>query len=142
MQWDSTPNAGFTSEGVEPWLPVAEDYRTVNVAVQRDDPTSMLSFTRKLLALRREFAALCLGRYRSVDGTPPSVFAYERMHGDSHYLIAINFGDEESVVRLDGDGQGANGTVLLSTQMDREGSESLASFRLRGNEGCIITLGA
>ncbi len=47
MQWDATPNAGFTTGG--PWLPVAEDYATVNVATQRDDPRSMLS----LYAARR-----------------------------------------------------------------------------------------
>jgi alpha-glucosidase len=34
MQWDETPNAGFTNEDVQPWLPLADDYKAVNVAVQ------------------------------------------------------------------------------------------------------------
>ena len=28
MQWDASPNAGFTDPGVTPWLPLAADYRT------------------------------------------------------------------------------------------------------------------
>src|SRR5262249_30244917 len=32
MQWDGGPNAGFCPPGVEPWLPVAPDYRERNVA--------------------------------------------------------------------------------------------------------------
>ena len=44
MQWDASPNAGFTMPTVRPWLPLAADYATMNVAVQRDDLQSMLSW--------------------------------------------------------------------------------------------------
>ena len=37
----------------EPWLPFAPDHARVNVAAQRDDPGSLLSLYRRLLALRR-----------------------------------------------------------------------------------------
>src|SRR5947208_16689900 len=36
MQWNTSPNAGFCAPGVLPWLPVAEDYKTYNVAVERN----------------------------------------------------------------------------------------------------------
>ncbi len=62
MQWDSSPNAGFTAPDVTPWLPVAADYATRNVAVQSADPESMLSFYRALAALRRAEPALHGGR--------------------------------------------------------------------------------
>ena len=52
MQWDASPSAGFTAEGVTPWLPVG-DAAACNVAAQRDDPASVLWFCRSLLALRR-----------------------------------------------------------------------------------------
>jgi glycosidase len=51
MQWDGSPNGGFSTD--EPWLP-AVDPAQRNVADQRDDPESMLSLVRKLIALRRE----------------------------------------------------------------------------------------
>jgi len=52
MQWDASPSAGFTAEGVTPWLPVG-DAAAENVADQRDDPGSVLGLCRSLLALRR-----------------------------------------------------------------------------------------
>src|SRR5690606_18916794 len=47
MQWSPEPNAGFTTG--TPWLPIAEDYRSVNVEVQRSDPRSMLNLYRRLI---------------------------------------------------------------------------------------------
>ena len=35
MQWDSSPNAGFCSDEVKPWLPVAHDYQTFNVEAEQ-----------------------------------------------------------------------------------------------------------
>ena len=40
MQWNDGAFAGFS--GVEPWLPLAEDFATVNVARERADPASLL----------------------------------------------------------------------------------------------------
>ena len=50
MQWDAD---GSFTEAAEPWLPFAPDHERVNVAAQRDDPGSLLSLYRDLLALRR-----------------------------------------------------------------------------------------
>src|SRR5579862_8128241 len=41
MQWDDSPNAGFT-RGV-PWLPVPPSYKTVNVAAELKDSASILN---------------------------------------------------------------------------------------------------
>ena len=87
MQWDATAHAGFTSG--RPWLPVAPDAATVNVARQRDDPASMLALYRRLLALRRARPALSIGSYEPVDGTG-DVLAYARNAGDNQCLVALN----------------------------------------------------
>jgi alpha-glucosidase len=52
MRWDASPAGGFTAEGVRPWLPLS-DTGSRDVASQRDDPASVLSFCRAALALRR-----------------------------------------------------------------------------------------
>jgi glycosidase len=52
MQWDASPSAGFTAEGVTPWLPYG-DNAARNVAAQRGDPASVLQLCRDLIALRR-----------------------------------------------------------------------------------------
>ncbi len=93
MQWSADPGAGFTAEGVEPWLPLG-DHGAVNVERQRDDPSSPLTLTRRLLGLRRRSVDIRLGRYERVvlDG---SLWAWRRGAGT---LVALNLGDEE--VRL------------------------------------------
>ena len=52
MPWDGSPGGGFTGRGVTPWLPLG-DPPLGSVADQRDDPGSVLSLCRDLLALRR-----------------------------------------------------------------------------------------
>ncbi len=75
MAWDAGPFAGFST--VEPWLPLHDDWPTRNVAVEADDPGSMLSLYRHLLALRRATPALSLGIIVLRDA-PAGVLAYER----------------------------------------------------------------
>ena len=62
MQWDAGPNAGFTTG--TPWLPLADDWRTVNVAAERADPCSILTLYQRLIALRRAEPALSVGSWR------------------------------------------------------------------------------
>jgi alpha-glucosidase len=52
MPWDGSPGGGFTGAGVTPWLPLGAP-PLGSVADQRDDPGSVLSLCRDLLALRR-----------------------------------------------------------------------------------------
>src|SRR5207302_2991840 len=47
MQWDPSAFAGFST--ARPWLPLADDFATENVAVQQGDPRSMLSLYRRLI---------------------------------------------------------------------------------------------
>jgi alpha-glucosidase len=63
MQWDAE---GSFTRG-EPWLPFAADHERVNVAAQREDPDSLLSLYRALLALRRTEPDLVTGAYRTLE---------------------------------------------------------------------------
>jgi alpha-glucosidase len=137
MQWDSSPNAGFAEAGVKPWLPVASDYRQINVTAQLDDPRSMLSLTHRLIALRRATPALHAGSYQPVGNVPADCLVYLRQHGRQRRLVAINFSGQQQTLRLPDLGAGR---VILSTELDREESVPLSAFRLRGNEGCIVEL--
>jgi alpha-glucosidase len=138
MQWDATANAGFST--AEPWLPLAEDFRTNNVAAQRGDPKSMLGLYRRLIDLRRSEPALTVGAYAPVEVSEDSdVVAYLRREGTSRLLVALNLGarpqthwPRETV---------AGGTVVLSTHLDREG-ETIREVNLRPNEGLVIRLPA
>lgn len=138
MQWDASPNAGFCPPEVEPWLPVTADYKTRNVAVMSQDPTSILTLYHQLLALRQETPALFGGRYRPVDaGVPSDCYAYAREADGSRYLIALNFAAEPRTLAL---AEAEAGRILLSTHLDREEPVTLGALQLRAHEGVIIAL--
>lgn len=59
MPWDESPQGGFTAG--EPWLPLSPRNHARAVSVQQDDAASLLHFTRRLLALRKETPVLRLG---------------------------------------------------------------------------------
>lgn len=62
MQWDASPNGGFT--GGAPWIMVNPNVQEINVAAALRDPDSVLHYYRALLALRREQDVLRYGDFR------------------------------------------------------------------------------
>jgi alpha-glucosidase len=128
MQWSAAENAGFTTG--TPWLPLAPTWRTVNVEAQRDDPRSMLTLYRRLLALRRAEPALEVGRIELIEAGG-DVLAYVR--GDA-FLVALNLGANPHDLPC------AGGAILLSTHLDREGERPDGVLHLRPDEGVVVRL--
>ncbi len=91
MQWDASPNAGFTAG--EPWLRVNPNYRTINLAAQRDDPDSLYQFYRALIALRKDPAyrdTLVYGEFSPYLPERKNLMAYFRK-GERTLLVLGNF---------------------------------------------------
>jgi alpha-glucosidase len=130
MQWDDGPHAGFTTG--TPWLPLADDFRQVNVACERDDPASMLALCRRLIELRRTEPALTIGAWR-LGPTTDHVLSYWRTHQQRELAVALNLGSADEQITWAG-----RGRVLLSTQFDRPAEMIHDQFVLRPNEGLII----
>jgi alpha-glucosidase len=103
MQWDASPSAGFTAEGVTPWLPFGGNAAR-NVAGQRDDPGSTLRLARDLLALRRTAFAGQVAGYERLPA-PPGVWSYR----SGPLMVTANFTGRG--VRL----PGSTGEVLITT---------------------------
>jgi alpha-glucosidase len=136
MQWDASPNAGFSSG--EPWLPVADDHAEVNVAAQQKDPHSHLALFKRLTGLRRQTEALSTGSYRSLDAGDEAVFAYLRESGEERVLVALNFRPVPTEVNLSAAGNA--GDLLCSTLMDWEGQVDPTRLALRPDEGVVVRL--
>ena len=140
MQWDDTPNAGFTTAEARPWLPLAAGYATRNVAAQAGDPASMLSLFRALTALRRAEPALNRGGIELVDVGVEDVLAYRRTaEGSDSFVVILNFGGEVRTLDLTALGV-AGAQVVLSTDASRALVDVSAEFALAANEGVIIRL--
>src|SRR3569833_1339338 len=135
MQWDASPNAGFSS--VEPWLPVAGYFTEINVEAETKDPASILSLYRKLFRLRREHAALWGGTYQPV-ATTGDLLAYIRKQGEDRFMVALNLGPEPHSLSLAV--LGLAGRTVISTHLDRDEETVTSDFALRPHEGIIVRL--
>src|SRR5215475_9421928 len=95
FQWDATANAGFSR--ARPWLPVDPTYKTCNVQVLRQDPLSILNLYRRLLSVRREYAALNSGSFRLI-GVQGNALVYQRSAENERIIVCLNFGETEQPV--------------------------------------------
>lgn len=101
MQWDDSPQAGFTTG--TPWIKVDQRYKEINVQRQLDDPDSVFHHYRRLIGLRKETPLLTGGIYRRLDEGHPQVYAYGRLSpgedGDA-LLVVSNFSAEPAQFEL------------------------------------------
>lgn len=88
MQWDASPYAGFS--GARPWLPVERSWQRCNVAMQEDDPYSMLSLYKELIRLRKAEPALHAGQYDPVYADRGIMAFTRKMPGRHCFLIVLN----------------------------------------------------
>jgi oligo-1,6-glucosidase len=88
VQWDNSENAGFSKK--KPWLKVNANYRHINYASQKNDPDSVLSFYKALIALRQKNECLKSGEFIPLYADT-HLMAYRRTLGDEAYTVALNF---------------------------------------------------
>jgi oligo-1,6-glucosidase len=88
VQWDASPNAGFTTG--TPWLPVNPDHVEWNAAAQRDDPWSVLAHYKRLIALRHEDPVVALGDFAMLLPEHDDVYAFTRTLDGGVLLVVCN----------------------------------------------------
>lgn len=102
MQWDDSPNAGFTTG--TPWLKVNPNYASVNVAQQEVREDSILNYYKKLIALRKskDFRELfTYGDFRPMLETEDGILSYCRGLNEKNVVVVANFGKDSAVVSDD-----------------------------------------
>ena len=100
VQWSDSANAGFTSGN--PWLPLNPNYKEINVASQENDPDSLLSFYKELIALRKnpEYKeTVVYGELIPYLEEQHNLMSYYRK-GDKTLLVLGNFQKEPQTVKL------------------------------------------
>ncbi|MBB6690956.1 alpha-glucosidase [Cohnella xylanilytica] len=136
MQWDDTPNAGFTTG--TPWLRVNPNYKSINVAANLADPDSIFHCYRKLIALRQANPIVVWGSYELVEDVPEQLFLYVRRHEGRTWAVAANIGAtpvSASVPRL-----GRSDNVIIANYGDRDGAD-FAALELKPYEAFAVELG-
>ncbi|GAA4427875.1 alpha-amylase family glycosyl hydrolase [Pontibacter saemangeumensis] len=135
MQWDGSENAGFSE--AKPWLRLPDNFRRVNVDVQREDPYSMLSFYRRLIQLRQQEPALHVGYYVPAP-TKGTIISFQRIHKEQKFLVLLNLSHRPSLFRPEHASYA--GKIVLATDPEREGRQVEKNISLSGDEGIIVRL--
>ena len=134
MQWDTSKNAGFSTADVT-WLPVAPNYKTVNVQVETPDQASLLNWYKQLIEMRATNAALREGPLTMLDRTNPNVLSYVRKGsaGSPSVVVALNFTAQPQTISLNLAGTGVTGTdvkTLLTDDPSLQSTTSLSGITL------------
>jgi alpha-glucosidase len=106
IPWDASPAHGWAESPDGPWLPWPPSPETVNLASERDDPSSMVWLYRRLLTARRASPALSVGDFRFVhEEQTDAALAYERSSpsGGDRRVVVVNMDAPPVTVALDGE---------------------------------------
>ncbi len=108
MQWDQSPQAGFTSG--QPWLGLAP-YQGINLAAE-EASGKILPFYRRLIQLRKQLQVISEGTYRPYLLEDPAVYAYTREYKNENLLVINNFFGVETELSIPQ--EFVDGQVLIS----------------------------
>ena len=135
MQWDDSPNAGFSS--AKPWLPIMENYQKINVANELENDNSTLNFYKKLIKLRNNEPALQVGNFIPVP-SEENIFSFIREYAGKKFLIALNFGSSEE--KCEPGLKDWKGKVKLATHPQKQGEEIKNLVYLGPHQGVILEI--
>ncbi len=134
MQWSGETNAGFTAG--TPWLKVNPNYTSINAASQMADEDSVLSFYKKLIALRKNPLykdTIVYGALEPIWQKRHNLMAYYRK-GERTLLIIGNYQREEQEITL----PGAYKKALLNNYKDIANQQG--RILLRGYQVLILEM--
>ncbi|MDG5775442.1 alpha-glucosidase [Haloarculaceae archaeon H-GB2-1] len=134
MQWDDSEGAGFT-EG-EPWIPLGDDFQSINVANEMVAEKSVLNYYRDLIKLRHDHDVLVYGEYELLIPEDEQIFAYTRTLDDEQVLVILNYTDVCTMVNL----HLADRTKHLLMGNYPDTPEAVADFSLRPYEARVYEL--
>ncbi len=123
MQWEDSPNVGFTTN--KPWIRCASESKSRNVKAQTLEPSSLFNHYKFLLALRKSEASLTSGDIALLPKWlyHPDVLAYQREKNGEHLEVYLNFGSKKQDLGVDV----SSYEVLYSTQ--NKNSYDLEAFQ-------------
>ncbi|AMN45680.1 maltose alpha-D-glucosyltransferase/ alpha-amylase [Steroidobacter denitrificans] len=106
MQWSIDRNAGFSrADPQRLYLPTIMDpiygYQAVNVEAQNRDPSSLLNWTRRILAVRRQYQCFGRGTLDFVRPQNRKLIAYIRSFDAEIVLCVANLAQTAQAVELD-----------------------------------------
>ena len=134
MQWDATPNAGFSAG--TPWIRTNPNHIHVNAEQAWADEGSVLHHYRQLIALRRKHAVVVHGSHALLLPEHTQIYAYTRTLGRQTLLVVCNFSADSPAFEWPAALRSARSTLLIGNLPVDEASPS-ADFTLRPYEARV-----
>jgi len=124
MQWNDSTNAGFSTAGTT-WLPVNENYHSINTEKEAQTEGSLLKTIEQLLKVRNSSDAL---RYGSIEliatkELPKHILAFIRKTGTEEVIIYLNFGKQAKAMPI-----GTSTTLYLSGSKVQDGIVTIEGY--------------
>ncbi|GAE95447.1 alpha-glucosidase [Gracilibacillus boraciitolerans JCM 21714] len=133
MQWNHSVNAGFSTGN--PWLKVNSNYEEINVAIQQNDPKSILNYYKKLIALRKHYDVLVYGKYQLELYNHHQVYAYTRHLNENGAFVIANLFNKKTVINVPSQVFDKSPQLVLSNESDVK--ELAAKITLKPYEALV-----
>ena len=91
MQWNASPQAGFTTG--TPWIDVNPNYLEINAEKETADPDSVYHYYQKLIALRHTYKIIVYGDFVPLMTDSESIYAYRREMDGQALTVLCNWTD-------------------------------------------------
>ncbi len=128
MQWDDSLNAGFTTG--TPWLDVNPNYKEINAKSQMEDPDSIFSYYKNLIALRKEYPVFVEGDFELVFPENNQLFSYTRTFEGKTLWVLCNFYGNEVSIEIPQELKGEK-KLLISNYQDVNSENVLRPYEAR-----------
>ncbi|MFH1283361.1 MAG: maltose alpha-D-glucosyltransferase [bacterium] len=95
MQWSADKSAGFSRANPQRlYSPIIIDpeyhYEAVNVENQEKNPSSLLWWMRRMIAMRKRYKAFSRGSMEFLLPQNPNILAFIRSYNNEHILVIVN----------------------------------------------------
>lgn len=145
MHWSDAKNAGFSAG--TPWLALNPNYTEINVAEQENRADSVLSYYKKLIALRKNpkyRETFTYGSFAPAYEVHEDILAYDRISEETgeRIRVAANFGKNKVTLELE-DAKDTCEVLLSNVGKEREAAQEMresGSFTLESCESVVIRL--
>lgn len=96
FQWDDTDNAGFSTTDNKTWLPIHENYKTINLKAQKASENSTFKLYQRLIKLRKDHEALHHLQLET-KAVSETVFGFVRPTKEVSIAVFVNLGKATTV---------------------------------------------
>lgn len=108
MQWDNSPNAGFSS--IKPWIGSPQNTDLINVKTEDSNENSILKFYKNIINISKR-DVFKIGQYVPMPIQNETIFSFKRVFNEKEAVVFVNMSDNEVIFDLNSDWN-----LLISSQ--------------------------